>query len=815
MGALRCFTCIFQLQRERNKPETAARDPVRYVSRWSRIRGLRWDMSAFGLIATAVTLVTIAPAAFAGCLHFTGPHAGSACESTSTEVVWLNPPAVREVADPEPYPALNHTYDPLLSDSAFFAGVYAGGNAHFQVRMEGKYLFEVFLTATDVGERPYVLESNGIPVDRTYRRTPGIGRKRWRHITLLGIVNGGKTLTIRTDSPRYLLKAVRWTPVDEFERKLVPAWLARVRYLFENPIFGVYEYVRAEYLEQLLSLLALSEDESVSREALVGLTRVVYWLVAEGAEPRDLERLPGLLDESWKRAPGDRILRQTISAACRGAHATLRRASLCSKVSAIPWDMAPQPAPAGAPAWAVEQRKLAARMEAITRWWVEKRQQANGELGGGWDDDVEILRTWGLQALGLGSSVAARGITRMAEGIWSSGMLRHGYAKRISDAEHSAEPTSDTLPMLAALIPGEQSAVAKLAETSACAQNWIAAQPDGNYRFRGSWFNCREIDPTPERAIDVHYNVRAMGPALWYAFLTRDPALVDLLKKWAESWVVAMRSSLHGKPAGVFPPVIKAVDGSFLIASDRWDRPNAEWDYYRWSGGSQEALTSLVLAVYDLTKDARWLHAAGESFRILDHCTEAPGLCDEIVRAPQAFYEWRRLSNNPRYDQFFKYEEKHDPAAILSLMARQAREQEARLAVNFEMLTSEVLFTDRCGYSLPTEYIQQLFGGDAPRGERYPTFAVTWPVVEGDFARAVMGIDPTTIRLRLYNFEPNEIVAKVRAWRLQHGRYRLVILNGRRTLMQSEVDIRERPQTIEFPIPSRREVTIVITRVRS
>jgi hypothetical protein len=48
----------------------------------------------------------------------------------------------------------------------------------------------------------------------------------------------------------------------------------------------------------------------------------------------------------------------------------------------IPWPKEFHPAP-GAPDWAVLQRENRARLREIILWWIEHRQRADGQLGGG------------------------------------------------------------------------------------------------------------------------------------------------------------------------------------------------------------------------------------------------------------------------------------------------------------------------------------------------------------------------------------------------------------------------------------------------
>lgn len=782
------------------------------LSRGARLA--RYHVPMFRASAIFASCVT----AQAGCLSFVEVD-GSACTTASNAVQWLSRPATLE-----PVRGRSSYYDGSIRDPALDSGVRAGGDQRFRFAPAGPHLLEVFLTVADGGRHSFTLEAGGRPVDTRYQVRPGPQRLRpkrgTRRLSLLAVLTGPAHFVVRTGADSYVLSAVRWTPREQFETELVPRWRERIRRLAASAIFEGQEggpSSRRGYLEQLGDRVFLSRDPAARREGLIALTRAFYWAAAENHEPADIERTAELFEQCLRLAPDDLIVQQMISASCAATNTSrpgaMPEGEICARVKPVPWDVPVPDPPQGAPAWAVEQRRLAHRMDAITRWWVEVRQQENGELGGGWGDDVEILRSWGPQALGLGSEVAARGLERLADGLWSSGTLLHGYDKAVSDVEHSSEPTTDTQPLLAALQPDHPEALGRLRQTSACAENWIARQPDGRWRFRSSWFNCQQVDASPGRALDVHLNVRAMGPALWYAYFTRDRALIELLARWASSWAEAMRSTAGGKPAGAIPSAVKSVDGSYLIGSEAWDKPNAEWDYFQWSGRSQEALASLFLALHDLTGDPKWLEAAGESFRVLDRCGDLPRICEQIKASPEAFHEWRKRSGDTRYDRFFSVTAVPRDEPLLAQMTSQARALEQSLANNFDMLTSEVLYTDRVYYTPPAEYRQRLFGGDAPRGERYPAFAVTWVPSRSEYARAVIDARPGLLRLRAYNFERKPVIAQLRAWRLAPGRYALSVRAEGRVISTGEVLVERRPQLIAIPLPPQEEASIRITKI--
>jgi hypothetical protein len=305
--------------------------------------------------------------------------------------------------------------------------------------------------------------------------------------------------------------------------------------------------------------------------------------------------------------------------------------------------------------------------------------------------------------------------------------------------------------------------------------------------------------------VDVHLNTRAMGPALWYAYLTRDARLIKFTSAWADSWIRAMRETKHGKPAGIFPPVLRSADGSYLIGSQGWSKPEAEWDYFQWSGSSQEAITSLVLAVYDLTGDRKYLDAVTESFQPLANCGAHQEVCRDMVRSPEAFFAWRRLTGDARFDRAFGFRPSLPDSGMLRQMTRMANAADARFGVNWDIFTTEPLYTDRVYYPLPAEYRWYLFGGEAPRGDRYPSFPVTWPAAEFEFARAVLETSSERLRIQAYSFEEAGRSAPVRLWRLKPGRYSWTA--GAAT---GDFTVERLPHHLEIPLPARKEVTIVI-----
>lgn len=730
---------------------------------------------------------------------------------------WLNRPEQPQVADIKKRDWEPHycCHDRLIADAAFLKGVGFHGNAEFEFSLPGEFVLEVFVWGDSPDEfLPYTLVIGDETADE-------VSQYNQTQMTLVGLIRGPQKFSLRTTSPKYVLTGIRWTSRDRYEAESIPEILSRVRGLMADPFHdGPAERRQRFSLIQLYPRLALSSNPDVRREALVGMARVDYWNFAESLYPT-----AGMVVESFKRAlavaPGDETLRQTISAACLGQNQLqrveeFRKRLACESIEPVEWTPALPPIPKSAPEWAVSQLRLKARLDAITRYWVAKRQRPDGQVGGGWGDDVEMLRSWGPQALGLGSEIAAAGLRRMADGVWNSGMIEKGYSKTIDDSEHGSELTADSQPLLAALAPQDPVIRSRLAMAASCVPNWIGRQPDGKWRFRGCYFNCEQFHANPDYAIDNHYNIRAVGLALWHAFLSRDARLIDLLQNWAGTWLAAARQTRHQKPAGLFPPLMRASDGEYQVGAGPWDRQNnALGALAHWNGYSQEAQTSLLLAVYDLTGNRKWLDAAGETFDVLNDCQAHPRYCQEILDRPEALIEWRRLSGDTRFDKLLAALGHTSDAAVLEMMSRDANAMEERIRYNFPMLTSEAIFTDRVIPWWSASYKTALFGGDAPRGERYPNFMVTWPPTNKSVARAVLESTPRVLRFRFFNFEEHDVIQPVRLWRCRAGRWSIETRAAEgEVLVRSEVLVTHRAQKVQIRVPARRESSVSLTYMR-
>ncbi len=356
----------------------------------------------------AAILCLLPQALFAGCLSLVEPPLESDCTKSVGELTWRNPAHLLRRVKLPPLP-----YDRQLYDAALSQGLSLAEDLEFELRVPTPHLVEIFI-ASDQEEGSVALEVDGKDIDSRVHTAPA---GEWQSLELAGILRG--SFKVRA-SGRFVLSAIRWTPQAQFEERLAPAWLERARQLSADPFFEDLKTRRRDSLEQIYERLALSTRPQLRREAVIGKARMAYWLAAETHYRGDIDRASTVLREAFALAPDDRILRQVVSSSCAERNVAkgsrMPYGAFCIDAAPVPWSVTMAPDPEDAPEWATTERRLAARLDAITRWWVERRQKEDGEIGGGLEGDLSLARQWKLQAVALGSAAATAGVVRFGDG---------------------------------------------------------------------------------------------------------------------------------------------------------------------------------------------------------------------------------------------------------------------------------------------------------------------------------------------------------------------------------------------------------------
>ncbi|HAN30978.1 MAG TPA: hypothetical protein DCQ06_05220 [Myxococcales bacterium] len=279
----------------------------------------------------------------------------------------------------------------------------------------------------------------------------------------------------------------------------------------------------------------------------------------------------------------------------------------------IAWTLDGPRLPESTPKWAQLQHEALRRLSFIARFWIEERQAVDGQLGGGWGDDVEAWRNFTSLLLAFEDPVLIAGFRKIAEGVWALPRLSGGYTSIKTDIEHSSEDTGDTLSMMLLLEPENpiwRKRALKLADLMTSL--WMGTNDLGRPQFQSTWMTSSWVSSQERQACDTLYHTRAMQPALLLWQITEDPEeekkLADALVPWLKTEALSAQSTARDKPEGIVPSALHWPSGEPGGPNSKWFNPGCHFNAspFKWPGPMRLMLRAFVLA-YIKTNDAAFM----------------------------------------------------------------------------------------------------------------------------------------------------------------------------------------------------------------
>ncbi|MFQ5865803.1 MAG: CARDB domain-containing protein, partial [bacterium] len=450
-----------------------------------------------------------------------------------------------------------------------------------------------------------------------------------------------------------------------------------------------------------------------------------------------------------------------------------------------------------APQWAKKANLALNSVKGVIKYWVDNRQAENGEFGGKYDDDVEMLRWWPISRLASNNETALLGLRRLVDGVWNSGWITNGFSTKVRDVEHSSEPVADTQPMMIGLDYGNPIYVERCMESIKGLRDvWTGVNSYGHRHFKSSWYSYNTIDAEPPKDCDVEMNTRTVKAARWLAWYNRHPFAMQFIKEWTDAWLEDCYRTDKGKPYGVVPSAIRYEDDAIGGHADNWHHPGMFWSYYNFHGGTR--MLQQFLATYLLTGDARYLQPIELALKLVvkyegEKVQDAPigseawvaGILRKSGNFAEIIEKWRLLTGNPEFDDivldvgsdYLKFRLTDDQKYLVTGCDRIIE----GILYNRELITTEGYFTDRIeiGNVNKSEvwgasHLEAMFTGSALNEGFYPFYSVTWHGLGDNFAATVLKSDSHQVRILAYNLTDSVKVGNVAFWMLTPGVYSYV-----------------------------------------
>lgn len=500
-----------------------------------------------------------------------------------------------------------------------------------------------------------------------------------------------------------------------------------------------------------------------------------------------------------------------------------------------------------APAWANHQRRALEQLHRIIVWWIDERQLPNGEFGGKWGDDIEMWRWWAAILLGFDDPKIHAAQELLARGNLNRPGMAQGYTNHLTDVEHTAEETADTLTPLMHLEPDEpewRTRVLKLISLADAV--WWGENARGQLQFKHIDFSATELGADPGRAYDTGYHVRVMQPALLLWQRTNDPVLGAKLTRWLKTWAEASLGSENGKPAGVVPPALQWPSGLVGSVERGWIGPHLEGDpmvnLYSWPAYSVAAMTLSLLQAHVQTGDSQFLEPLLKMAAL--RRTASPEIDrEDLVGSPDwaahrvplvlndALAKWRQLSGDRQFDDLLRADATGYKRFMLDQdkdrLTEDLGEMAKTLSFNWPMFTDEVRYTDRV-LSFPHAWprttatglrridanlLYSSVTGDPGTVLHYPINGARWHTLPIEIAALVARNERDEFAAELFHFGSEKRPLAVSLLVLDPGvyRWRLISSAGDR-LAHGEVTLSPVHRRLDITLPSRLLVRLELER---
>ncbi|XOV94825.1 MAG: hypothetical protein ACFHWX_08985 [Bacteroidota bacterium] len=588
---------------------------------------------------------------------------------------------------------------------------------------------------------------------------------------------------------------------------------------------GLSIFPRYHIASNLLRQIIADENNPLYDRSVYLIARIHYWLYKEQGNEYNREQYEKYFKLLHDKYPDHPILSMYYG-------------------EKIPHESSCQTTDNYAPAWANYQREAICRMKEMTHYWADSVQAVNGEFGGKFGDDVEILRWWLPVILGADDQKSREAYTRLVNGVWNSGLLERAFSKKVEDVEHSAELFRDTHPAMFLMNYGNPIYVERcLISMQNFRDTWTGINSHGHRHFKSCYLSASAVDETPPYAVDVPLNARATLPMLWAAWYNQNPSTISLFNEWGRAWVEDAARDDNGKPAGLMPAAVSYKEDKLGGYAPHWYDPGEElgWEYFDWESlGHVSEMYNQLLGLYAITGQKSLLNPMNATFdfminnRDTKSITETKPGSDEWAAAQlwgktseglspnegimKLFGSARALVGTTDYDKLIvdagRHYSQYRVTGDEKYIVEGLEEILNTIRYNYPLFTTEVKFTDRV-YIPNDDLLFGMYTGHIGSGFEFPGLSATWSNTGTDVAILMGQSDRIELNAQLYNFGSNKEIG-IYTWQLEPGEYELT-LRGKENdnfISQKVFEINERTSFTTLEVTSKELIDLKIRQVK-
>jgi hypothetical protein len=430
----------------------------------------------------------------------------------------------------------------------------------------------------------------------------------------------------------------------------------------------------------------------------------------------------------------------------------------------LPPFVQPRP-PAGVPLWAFRQVEDLKYVRRFVDWWIDNRQIAYGDFGGGISDDTDLTQQWpGLALMGVQPDRLDASLTALSDAVYKNGMFANGLSTIETDELHSYEEGINANAEMLYLNWGDPLTVERLMATvKALDERIVLRNSQGHLHFSSDWFGGNKVYREPNWQWQKPYSFPILHPAFLLGVYNADTTSRTLLTGLADGYLAHAYTDAKGRwtlPNEIQWSTDRTRGGELNQGSGAGDIMHTFWAAWRWSG-DDKYLKALDYRVERGGPDA--IANLGENF------------IDVLGRQ----HDWGRHlvdeadAGKIGFPSVVAWQLTGDKKYLAQLFGQGIRDK----AQHEYMMTGGHWWSDRV--EAPSELLQRVrLGGIAlKRNQSYPGNTVSWRFDRPDDAEQVALLVHAPSRERFtviaYNLGDRPLDARMTGWNVAAGTWRI------------------------------------------
>jgi hypothetical protein len=206
------------------------------------------------------------------------------------------------------------------------------------------------------------------------------------------------------------------------------------------------------------------------------------------------------------------------------------------KFGGIPPDFNLAPCPQNIPHWAFRQVEYMGYVKRYIRWWIDKRQIANGEFGGGLSDDGDLTAWWPGPALtGCCPDKIQESLQREMEAFYDQGMFSNGLCAIQTDQLHTLEEGIQALGQCLTLVPSSPKYLERAMENARGLSFITGYNAKGHRHMLSGYYSGTTVAKEPPWNYSASDSFHVLHPSYMLVRYNGSPKIKKLIMELADS----------------------------------------------------------------------------------------------------------------------------------------------------------------------------------------------------------------------------------------------------------------------------------------